>query len=276
MIEHIDIGGPTLIRAAAKNHAFVAVVVRPESYDAVDRGAARDAAACISAQTRESLATEAFGAHRPLRRRDLALVRRARGRVPAPLRGRVREGARPLLRREPAPARRLLRGGRDAHAPARAHGEAARQGALVQQPARPRLRPPPAARVRAAGGCAIIKHNNPCGVRRRRDVARGLRARARLRPAERLRRRRRASTARSTSELAAEAERELRRAAVRARLRARGARDPPERSRNVRIIEDSERRKGNAGERDMRRVDRRPAAAGPRQRPRGARARWRS
>src|SRR5918912_1760134 len=35
VIENIDIGGPTLIRAAAKNHAFAAVVVRPESYDAV-------------------------------------------------------------------------------------------------------------------------------------------------------------------------------------------------------------------------------------------------
>src|SRR5881394_3100540 len=35
VIENIDIGGPTLIRAAAKNHAFAAVVARPESYDAV-------------------------------------------------------------------------------------------------------------------------------------------------------------------------------------------------------------------------------------------------
>src|SRR3954447_14083032 len=35
VIENIDIGGPTLIRAAAKNHAFSAVVVTPESYDAV-------------------------------------------------------------------------------------------------------------------------------------------------------------------------------------------------------------------------------------------------
>src|SRR5213080_2788752 len=35
VIENIDIGGPTLIRAAAKNHAFTAVVVKPESYDAV-------------------------------------------------------------------------------------------------------------------------------------------------------------------------------------------------------------------------------------------------
>src|SRR5919106_1414615 len=34
-IENIDVGGPTMIRAAAKNHRFIAVVVQPESYDAV-------------------------------------------------------------------------------------------------------------------------------------------------------------------------------------------------------------------------------------------------
>src|SRR6476659_7461421 len=34
-IENIDIGGPTMIRAAAKNHESVAVIVKPESYDAV-------------------------------------------------------------------------------------------------------------------------------------------------------------------------------------------------------------------------------------------------
>src|SRR5437764_2616053 len=35
VIENIDIGGPTMIRAAAKNHAFVAPVVSPEAYDAI-------------------------------------------------------------------------------------------------------------------------------------------------------------------------------------------------------------------------------------------------
>src|SRR5687768_736928 len=34
-IENIDIGGPAMIRAAAKNHADVAVVVEPEDYTAV-------------------------------------------------------------------------------------------------------------------------------------------------------------------------------------------------------------------------------------------------
>jgi phosphoribosylaminoimidazolecarboxamide formyltransferase/IMP cyclohydrolase len=34
-IEQIDIGGPSLVRAAAKNHAFVAIVTNPEQYSAV-------------------------------------------------------------------------------------------------------------------------------------------------------------------------------------------------------------------------------------------------
>jgi phosphoribosylaminoimidazolecarboxamide formyltransferase / IMP cyclohydrolase len=59
VIESIDIGGPTLIRAAAKNHAFTAVVVSPESYDAVLEEM-REYGGKLSARTRESLATEAF------------------------------------------------------------------------------------------------------------------------------------------------------------------------------------------------------------------------
>ena len=34
-IETIDIGGPAMVRAAAKNHAWVGVVTSPEQYDAV-------------------------------------------------------------------------------------------------------------------------------------------------------------------------------------------------------------------------------------------------
>ena len=60
VIEQIDIGGPTLIRAAAKNNAFVAVVVRPESYDAVIEEL-RELDGSISAPTRRTLATDAFG-----------------------------------------------------------------------------------------------------------------------------------------------------------------------------------------------------------------------
>jgi phosphoribosylaminoimidazolecarboxamide formyltransferase / IMP cyclohydrolase len=59
VIENIDIGGPTLIRAAAKNHPFTAVVVTPESYDAVLEEL-RQNDGRLSSRTRESLALEAF------------------------------------------------------------------------------------------------------------------------------------------------------------------------------------------------------------------------
>ncbi|MBW3608342.1 MAG: bifunctional phosphoribosylaminoimidazolecarboxamide formyltransferase/IMP cyclohydrolase [Actinobacteria bacterium] len=59
IIENIDIGGPTMIRAAAKNFAFAAVVTGPESYDAV-LDELRGADAQLSMPTRESLAAEAF------------------------------------------------------------------------------------------------------------------------------------------------------------------------------------------------------------------------
>jgi phosphoribosylaminoimidazolecarboxamide formyltransferase/IMP cyclohydrolase len=59
VIENIDIGGPTLIRAAAKNHEFSAVVVSPESYDAVlDELESSDGR--LSEQTRQALALDAF------------------------------------------------------------------------------------------------------------------------------------------------------------------------------------------------------------------------
>jgi phosphoribosylaminoimidazolecarboxamide formyltransferase / IMP cyclohydrolase len=58
-VESIDIGGPTMIRAAAKNHRFVAVVVQPESYDAVV-AELEDSDGRISAGTRHWLANEAF------------------------------------------------------------------------------------------------------------------------------------------------------------------------------------------------------------------------
>ena len=59
VIEDIDIGGPTMIRAAAKNHAYVASVVKPESYDAVLEEL-HTLGCRISAQTRQALALEAF------------------------------------------------------------------------------------------------------------------------------------------------------------------------------------------------------------------------
>jgi phosphoribosylaminoimidazolecarboxamide formyltransferase/IMP cyclohydrolase len=59
VVENIDIGGPTMIRAAAKNHLFAAPVVSPESYDAV-LDELRESERRLSPNTRESLAAEAF------------------------------------------------------------------------------------------------------------------------------------------------------------------------------------------------------------------------
>jgi len=58
-VENIDIGGPAMLRAAAKNHAFLAVVTDPEDYAAVmDDMRAHDGA--VSAALRRRLAADAF------------------------------------------------------------------------------------------------------------------------------------------------------------------------------------------------------------------------
>jgi phosphoribosylaminoimidazolecarboxamide formyltransferase/IMP cyclohydrolase len=58
-IETIDIGGPTMVRAAAKNHAWVGVVTDPARYDAVLEELQADGGR-LSAATRADLALEAF------------------------------------------------------------------------------------------------------------------------------------------------------------------------------------------------------------------------
>src|SRR5215475_3352165 len=58
-VENIDIGGPALIRAAAKNHAFVAVVTDPADYAAVMADMAAQEGATTPA-LRERLARRAF------------------------------------------------------------------------------------------------------------------------------------------------------------------------------------------------------------------------
>ncbi len=57
-VEWIDIGGPSLIRAAAKNHAFVTVVIDPEDYPRVAEEIQHHGA--VSEQTRVQLAVKAF------------------------------------------------------------------------------------------------------------------------------------------------------------------------------------------------------------------------
>lgn len=58
-IENIDIGGPAMVRASAKNHAHVSIVVNPDDYGKVlDDMETNDG--CVSLQTRFQLAVRAF------------------------------------------------------------------------------------------------------------------------------------------------------------------------------------------------------------------------
>ena len=59
-IENIDIGGPAMVRSAAKNHASVAVVVDPNDYEKV-LAEMRASGGSVSEETRRQLAVKAFG-----------------------------------------------------------------------------------------------------------------------------------------------------------------------------------------------------------------------
>ena len=58
-IENIDIGGPTMLRAAAKNNRFVAVVVNPSNYDNIIEQLNNNAGS-LDQETRFELAVEAY------------------------------------------------------------------------------------------------------------------------------------------------------------------------------------------------------------------------
>lgn len=58
-IENIDIGGPAMVRSAAKNHAAVAVIVSPDDYSSVLAEIQQNAGE-LSQATRDRLAATAF------------------------------------------------------------------------------------------------------------------------------------------------------------------------------------------------------------------------
>ncbi|MBN1765589.1 MAG: bifunctional phosphoribosylaminoimidazolecarboxamide formyltransferase/IMP cyclohydrolase [Sedimentisphaerales bacterium] len=58
-IENIDIGGPSMVRSAAKNHKFVTIVTSPNQYEQVLKEMQKNDG-CVSDATRASLARQAF------------------------------------------------------------------------------------------------------------------------------------------------------------------------------------------------------------------------
>jgi phosphoribosylaminoimidazolecarboxamide formyltransferase / IMP cyclohydrolase len=162
VIEDIDIGGPTMIRAAAKNHAFSAVVVHPESYDAV-LDELREADVTLSMATREALAAEAFAY---TARYDIAISRwfAEKGEDFPPLHVRAFEKVVDLPYGENPHQRAAFY----AQVGARAHVLSQVQQHHGKQISFNNILDLDSARaiVREfdAPACAIVKHNNPCGV----------------------------------------------------------------------------------------------------------------
>src|SRR3954469_6911843 len=61
VIENIDIGGPSMVRSAAKNHAYVAIVTDPADYTGLVR-ALEEGGVTTSLDFRKYLAAKAFSA----------------------------------------------------------------------------------------------------------------------------------------------------------------------------------------------------------------------
>ena len=165
-MEQLDIGGPTMVRAAAKNHAAVVVVVDPAAYPAV---ASELAAGPVPLGRRRALARAAF-AHTAAY--DAAVVRYLDGDDPLPPTKHVT-----LARAE------VLRYGENPHQQGARYQEAGRSGwwdgvvqhggvalsylNLFDADAAWRL-----AHAFPEGPAAVVvKHANPCGVAVATDLA---------------------------------------------------------------------------------------------------------
>ncbi len=162
-IENIDIGGPALIRAAAKNHEFVTVVVDPEDYaQVIEEMKAGDGS--TTPEFRKRLAARAYartGAY------DAAISSWFQGQISEPFSPHITVGAR---------LKQLLRYGENPHQQAALYvGGEQRPGVATAEQIQGKvlsynnLSDTDAAfelvsEFSIDPACAIIKHANPCGV----------------------------------------------------------------------------------------------------------------
>ena len=176
-IENIDIGGPTMVRSAAKNHAHVAVLTAPDQYDRFL--AALDASGgALSDAVRRQLAVEAF-AHTAAY--DAAITRWMQ--VRPELSGTADATAADLPWLEALPLRQRLRYGENPHQQASWYSSAkSGWGGAIQLQGKELSTnnlldlEAALATVREFGygttGChpasraaaVVVKHTNPCGV----------------------------------------------------------------------------------------------------------------
>jgi len=161
VVEQIDVGGPAMLRAAAKNHADVVVVVRPERYTEVLRALGGEG---VSADLRRALAAEAFAHTAAYDARIAAWLRRrspsdgfpAELSLAGTLTQHLRYGENPhqqaaFYRSGPEPgglgSARLLQGTEISYNNIQ---DAAAAYEIVSEFAKPAV--------------AVVKHTNPCGL----------------------------------------------------------------------------------------------------------------
>ena len=141
----IDVGGPSMLRAAAKNFAHVAAVSDPRQYEVVLRELREHGE--VSLETRRKLAAEAFATTAAYEAAIATWFARGE-QFPEQLTLSFRKVSDLPYGENPHQGGGALLGGRRAQAPALARRAARRQGALVQQPRRPRRRAARRARAR--------------------------------------------------------------------------------------------------------------------------------
>ena len=188
LVEEIDIGGPSMVRAAAKNHASVAIVTDPARYDAVL--AALDAEGGVPLGLRSALAVEAFRhtAAYDARIAEVLPVRMAAEGVALPDEPGMPDATDPFPARLTVTLERVetLRYGENPHQPAARYR---RPGATEADGPFATGRPPLQGKAlsynnvldgSAAAGigrllrgpaCVIVKHTNPCGAAERDTLA---------------------------------------------------------------------------------------------------------
>ncbi len=188
LVEEIDIGGPSMVRAAAKNHASVAIVTDPARYDAVL--AALDGEGSVPAGLRAALAVEAFRhtAAYDARIAEVLPERMAAEGVALPVDPGMPGAADPYPDRLTVTLEKVatLRYGENPHQPAAryrrpgataadgpfATGEPPLQGkALSYNNVLDGSAAAGLGRLLRGPACVIVKHMNPCGAAERDTLA---------------------------------------------------------------------------------------------------------
>jgi len=162
-IEQIDIGGPSMLRSAAKNHAWVGVVVDPADYAAV-LSELRGSRRWLSDATRLALARKAFARTAAYDAAIHAHLAESAGAEPEALPPRLRVDLErsQLLRYGENPHQRAALYGRFLEIAEPLHGKELSYNNLIDVQAALALAldfPP-----EEGAAVAILKHNTPCGV----------------------------------------------------------------------------------------------------------------